>query len=75
MRQGEFDEQADPDARPEPEDEIGFYVSPVAPTVSLEEARQEIVQLLGCTPPPPWLVQLQESAQRKHLDAALATLR
>lgn len=57
---------------PIPEDEIGLYVSPVAPTVSLEEARQEIDELLGRRPPPPWLVQLRESAWKKHLDAALA---
>lgn len=57
---------------PIPEDEIGVYVSPVAPTVSPEEARQEIDELLGRRPPPPWLVQLRESALKKHLDAALA---
>lgn len=57
---------------PIPEDEIGVYVSPVAPSVSLAEARQEIDELLGRKPPPPWLVQLRDSALKKHLDAAAA---
>lgn len=57
---------------PVPEDEVGFYISPVAPSVSLEEAQQEIVELLGRRPPPPWLVQLRDSALKKHLAAAQA---
>lgn len=57
---------------PVPEEEAGFYISPVAPDVTLEEARQEIVELLGRHPPPPWLVKRRDDALKQHLAAARA---
>jgi hypothetical protein len=57
---------------PVPPDEVGFDVSPVAPQVSLEEARQEIVELLGRRPPPAWLVKRRDEAWKKYLAAAQA---